>query len=252
MTVETCGTGQPMVLIAGNGGGTAFWSGLAGSLAVHFKLIAFDYRDAPKRDAHGALFETAERKADDIGALLDTMDIPAAIILGHSTGAQAAARFAAAAPQRVVRLVFSGGFLQAGPYVDACMQLRKSILETLGPSAFLLDGLFRAVPPEKLFHQLETDGPDALLAFREAPDPVIEAERIDAIRTGDIAAIAPTLSVPTSVVHARDDSVFPFQLGDDVAAAIPNSDFIEIEEGGHLAPMMAPDVYGQAILKELT
>jgi len=251
MTVETCGSGQPMVLVAGNGGGTVFWAGLAEILASQFTFIAFDYRDAPKRADDGALFETAERKAADIAPLLDAMGVKTATVLGHSTGAQAAARFAAHAPERVSRLVFSGGFITAGAYVGASMGLRKSILLTLGPDAFMLDGLFRAIAPDKLFHQLETEGPEGMLSFREMPDPAIEAERIDAICNGDITGIAPCISVPTTVLHARDDSVFPFQLGERAAATFPNAGFVALDQGGHLAPLMAPDVYGQALLRAL-
>jgi len=251
MYVETCGEGDPIFLIAGNGGNTSFWHHISAGLAQDYQLIAFDYRSAPPRNEKGGLFETAIRKADDLKPLLDVLGIDQAVILGHSTGAQAAALFCAVSPERVKKLIFSGGFISAGPYVTTSMILRRDILNRLGPQEFLLDGLFRAVPPAQLFRQLETEGPDGLLSFRAMPDPDIETERINAICDGDITTLAPTIKVPTSVLHARDDSVFPFQLGEIAAQTLPNAQLIPIEKGGHLAPMMAPKAYGDALLQGL-
>lgn len=245
---ETCGRGPHIVFIAGNGGGTAFWYPLAPLLADQFTLVALDYRDAPKRAANGALFETAERKAQDVPQLLSALGLSSAIVLGHSTGAQAAVRLAAQSPECVSHLIFSGGYGAPHPFIEEGMRLRQSILETMGGEAFLLDSLFRAVPPAHLFAQLEADGTEKILAFRELPDIPIESARIDAIRTGDVSDLLGQIRVPTSVLHARDDSVFPYPLGEAVSEAIPGAQLTAVESGGHLAPMLAPAVYGPALL----
>lgn len=248
MHVETCGSGPAVILISGNGGASAFWYPMAAFLADHVKLIAVDYRDAPVRDAAGALFETAVRKAADVPALLDALGLESAIVLGHSTGAQAAARAAAANPERVSRLIFSGGFGAPHAYMEESFKLRKAILQKVGPDAFMLDGLYRAVPPAKLFAQLETEGPEKMLAFRSLPDVDIESARIDQIRSGNIEALLSDICVPTTVLHAVDDSVFPYPLGEAVAGAIKGATLIPVPSGGHLAPMLAPDVYGPILL----
>lgn len=250
--VETYGEGTPIVFIAGNGGGTSFWYGLAPLIAKGFKLIAMDYRDAPMRDDTGGLFETAVRKANDVPKLLDALGIAKAIVLGHSTGAQAAARLAAANPERLLQLVFSGGYAAPHPFIEESMSLRKAILEQVGPDGFMLDSLFRAVPPAHLFKQLADEGADKILSFRKSPDIEIEGARIDQIRTGDVSALLPTISLPTAVLHARDDSVFPYPLGEAVAAAIPGASLSAVESGGHLGPMLAPNIYAQTLLGVLT
>lgn len=249
---ERCGSGPVIIFVAGNGGGTAFWYPLAPLLADHFTLVAMDYRAAPQHDDKGGLFETAARKAQDVPKVLHVLGLKHAIVLGHSTGAQAAARLAASRPDCVSHLIFSGGYAAPHPYIEESMRLRQSILETLGGEAFLLDSLFRAVPPAHLFAQLETDGTEKILAFRELPDIPIESARIDAIRTGDVSALLGQINVRTSVLHARDDSVFPYPLGEAVAQQITDATLTPVESGGHLAPMLAPDVYGEALLGVLT
>ncbi|MEM7569637.1 MAG: alpha/beta hydrolase [Pseudomonadota bacterium] len=246
VTALRTGAGRPLVFIAGNGGGTAFWDGLAKVLSG-FELIAFDYRDAPMRDGDGNLFETAVRKAADLPGILDAIGIHKALILGHSTGAQAAIRFAAANPERVEHLIVSGGYAAPHPFISASMGLRKSILQEMGPESFMLDSLYRSIPPAKLFAQMEEQGAVVLLSFREPPDVEIESARIDQIIEGDVSALLSALTVPTTVVHARDDSVFPFALGEALAEAISGAALVPLDEGSHLAPMLAPAVYAQAL-----
>lgn len=251
VTVERCGFGRPLILIAGNGGGTVFWRGLADNL-VGFAFIAFDYRDAPLRAPDGSLFETAQRKAEDLPHILDALGLESAVILGHSTGAQAAIRFAAAHPQRTDHLIISGGYGAPHPFITQSMGLRKAILQELGPESFMLDSLYRAIPPAQLFAQMEEQGAEGLLSFRKAPDVEIESARIDQIIEGDVSALLTGIAVPTSVVHARNDSVFPFALGEALADAITGAELLAIGEGSHLAPMLAPTSYAHAIYKAVS
>ncbi|MGD1956553.1 MAG: alpha/beta fold hydrolase [Sphingomonadales bacterium] len=250
VTVQRSGAGEPIVLIAGNGGGISFWEGRAASLD-DYELIGFDYRGAPLRADDGHLFETARRKAQDLTGILDSLGLEKAIILGHSTGAQAAIRFAAAHPERIKHLIISGGYAAPHPFITESMGLRKSILQDLGPDAFMLDSLFRAIPPAHLFTQMEEQGADGILSFRQAPDVEIESARIDQIIEGDVSAFLADLSVPTSVLHARNDSVFPFALGEALAEAIEGANLIAIEEGSHLAPILAPQSYAAAARQAL-
>ncbi|MEO0411451.1 MAG: alpha/beta hydrolase [Pseudomonadota bacterium] len=246
VTVERFGSGRPLILIAGNGGGTSFWAGLSSNLKG-FELFAFDYREAPARDQDGDLFETAARKAADLPAILGALGLKSAIILGHSTGAQAAIRFAAAHPERVEHLVVSGGYGAPHPFITSSMGLRKAILQELGPESFMLDSLYRAIPPAQLFAQMEDQGAEGLLSFRQAPDVEIESARIDQIIEGDVSDMLGQIAVPTTIVHARNDSVFPYALGEALAKGIKGATLVALDEGSHLAPMLAPQVYAAAL-----
>ena len=42
------------------------------------------------------------------------------------------------------------------------------------------------------------------------------------------------LTVPTLVVHARDDHLAPYRFAADAASRIPGSKLVTIERGGHL------------------
>ena len=45
----------------------------------------------------------------------------------------------------------------------------------------------------------------------------------------DVVALLPRLSVPTLVLHCRDDEIVPFEEGRLIAANIPNARFVALE-----------------------
>jgi 2-hydroxy-6-oxonona-2,4-dienedioate hydrolase len=43
------------------------------------------------------------------------------------------------------------------------------------------------------------------------------------------------ITVPTLVVHAVNDPIIPFEMGEFSANTIPNAQFLRLEDGGHFA-----------------
>jgi len=61
----------------------------------------------------------------------------------------------------------------------------------------------------------------------------------------DVAAVdtpraAREIDLPVLVLHARDDSVIPHAIGEEVAAAFPKGQFISLDDGGHRRMLGAP------------
>jgi pimeloyl-ACP methyl ester carboxylesterase len=113
-TVETAGarihyavagSGPAVVLIHGWALSLREWDDQIAALAPRYRVVAFDRR------GYGRSTGFADASADpgDIRALLDTLRIRAAVLVGHSAGADVAIRFAAAMPERVAAMVLYGG-----------------------------------------------------------------------------------------------------------------------------------------------
>ena len=61
------------------------------------------------------------------------------------------------------------------------------------------------------------------------------AARISAVNNNvDITEYLPQVSVPTLVLHCRDDAVVPFEEGRRLAAMIPGARFVALEGRNHL------------------
>ena len=55
-----------------------------------------------------------------------------------------------------------------------------------------------------------------------------------AVGDTDVSALLPQVSVPTLVMHSRDDAAVPFDLGRRLAAAIPGARFVPLASRNHL------------------
>src|SRR5687767_11407539 len=107
LAYEQRGAGPPLVLIAGTGFPGATWDeDLIAPLAERHTVITFDHRGT------GATPATSERLstqlfARDAVALMDTLGLPAAHVLGHSMGGRVAQWIALESPERVRTLIMA-------------------------------------------------------------------------------------------------------------------------------------------------
>jgi pimeloyl-ACP methyl ester carboxylesterase len=118
---ETYGQGPPLLLLHGNGESIGSFRHQIGAFAKHYRVLAVDSRDHGQSAAtHGKL--TYDLLADDMQALLDSLRIPAAHIVGWSDGGNTGLSLALRYPRRVKSLVTMGANLYADTTaVDAKM-----------------------------------------------------------------------------------------------------------------------------------
>lgn len=86
--------GEPIVLLHGGLGSRHDFEPLAGLLADDYRLITLDSR-GHGRSSPGHAAMTYRQLAEDCAAVLDTLGLPTAGIIGHSDGGIAALRYAA-------------------------------------------------------------------------------------------------------------------------------------------------------------
>jgi pimeloyl-ACP methyl ester carboxylesterase len=94
---ELAGTGEPLVLVHGSWGDHHNWDPVIAGLAESFRVLAYDRRGhsaSERPDGQGSVFEDA----DDLVALIETMDLSPAHVAGNSFGAAIALRAAARRP----------------------------------------------------------------------------------------------------------------------------------------------------------
>jgi pimeloyl-ACP methyl ester carboxylesterase len=186
-------------------------------------------------------YSLADMAQDTLG-VMDALGIAQAHIVGVSMGGMIAQRVALAAPKRCSSLVSimstSGarGLPQARPYVVRALMSRPAstseqdigdfyvrLLKVIGSPAFPL--------PE---HEVRTR---ANLAFKRSYHPVGVARQMMAIMADHTRAEAlKKISVPTLVIHGRQDVLVPFPCGQDTAQRIPKARFVPVEGMGHDLP----------------
>ena len=104
-TVE--GSGEPLILLHGNGENSGYFWGQIGVFAKAFRVYALDTRGHGKTPRGAAPF-TIRQFADDLLGFMDAQQLEKAHLLGFSDGGNIAMDFALRYPERVERLILNG------------------------------------------------------------------------------------------------------------------------------------------------
>jgi len=161
-------------------------------------------------------------------AVLDELALERVVLVGGSSGSLAAIAFAARFPERVSRLLLYGAYAD-GPAITS-PEVRQAVVATVrshwGLGSRLLADVFlgdaSSVEQER-FARYQ----------RAAASPEIAAALLELIYRTDVRADVERVRAPTLVVHRRGDRAIPYQLGRELAAAIPGATLIPLEGSAH-------------------
>jgi pimeloyl-ACP methyl ester carboxylesterase/DNA-binding winged helix-turn-helix (wHTH) protein len=212
------------------------WSHLLHWMAGQWELVRYDARGNGLSD-----WEVDDLSFDafvsDLETVMDAAGVERCVLFGASQGCAISIAYAVRYPERVSKLVLYGGFARGrrvrggaddASLTDAMLTLLRSGWGKENP-AFrqMFTSLF--VPggtPEQMawFNELQriTTSPDNAARIRIVSD------------TLDVQALLPRVSVPTLVLHCRDDAVQPIEESRLIAAAIPGARFVSLEGPNHL------------------
>jgi pimeloyl-ACP methyl ester carboxylesterase len=116
---EETGTGAPVLLVHGNGGGSVVWGGTVDALAQDSRVIAYDRRGFG-RSEHPPISDWS-RHAADAAALLRRLGAAPATVVGWSGGGIVALELAVTEPDLVAALVLVEPPLHAKRHLTARM-----------------------------------------------------------------------------------------------------------------------------------
>jgi pimeloyl-ACP methyl ester carboxylesterase len=110
MYAETYGSGQPLLIIHGNGGSISNFFNQIPYFSKHYKVIVADSRAQGKSADKGDSL-SYEMMADDYAALLEAMKIDSALVIGWSDGGINGLLLAMRHPEKVKKLAVTGANL---------------------------------------------------------------------------------------------------------------------------------------------
>jgi class 3 adenylate cyclase/pimeloyl-ACP methyl ester carboxylesterase len=213
------------------------WRHLYRELARDYTVIRYDCRgtglsDRTVDDISFDLF------VDDLATVIDAAGLSRFALLGISAGCPLGITYAVRHPERVSRLVLYGGFA-VGRNRRARTAAEKD--ENAAMVTLMRLGWGRADPS---FRQLFTsqfipggtkeqaDWFNELQRITVAPETAVRITQANA--DVDVSDLLSRVSVPTLVMHARDEARVPFDAGRRVAAGIPGAQFVPLQGRNHL------------------
>ena len=245
---ESRGQGAPtLVLLHGIGGGRAIWSASLESLAAAgFTAVAVDL---PGYGGSAAMAPGGVHlMAASVVNLLDALDLPKAVIVGHSMGGMVAQEIAAGHPRRVAGLVLactSPAFGRAdGDWQASFVRDRLAPLDAGQGMA----GLAARLVPAML-GPAAVDGAAELATSVMARVPEATYRRVlAAIVAFDRRAALPSIKAPTLCLAGEHDATAPPKVLRGMAERIPDAEYREIAGAGHIANVERPRAFDDAII----
>jgi 2-hydroxy-6-oxonona-2,4-dienedioate hydrolase len=244
---QNWGSGPAVLVVHGAGGGYDQGRLLAKAMGGEgFRWIApsrFGYLRTPL-----PVEASTAAQAEVFAALLDDLSIDRVALLAMSGGVPPSLQFALRYPERTSALVL----MSSAPYTPLTADTQKFPIPI-----WMYQALFSSDFPFWLLgkvarSRLETifDVKPALRATLTPAEKTFVANMVDGFLPvtqrvhgvgNEGAAIDPLahipvgkITVPTLVIHARDDGINPFSIGAYTAQYIPGADFIPLTSGGHL------------------
>jgi pimeloyl-ACP methyl ester carboxylesterase len=219
------GAGEPLLLAMGTAASLGMWKPVETSLADRYDLVSFDYRGLGDSERGNGTINVATL-AEDAHALLESLSIPRAHVLGWSLGSVVAQELALSHPEQVASLVLYGTWGRPDGVMAALMTALKYPWET-GDLATALATLGVVYSAEFL----ASDEFAEFLAWTAPLTPTTPeqiqtvAEQWEADINFDSLDRVATIAAPTLALTGEHDIITPPRHGRAVAERIPGATF---------------------------
>jgi len=213
------------------------WSHWIRFFADHFRFLRYDERGCGMSEWDVEEI-SIERTNQDLATVIERARPEEPFgLLGISQGGPAAIGYAAAHPQSVSHLILYGTYVQgravrkdpeAEQRYRAIIELTRlgwgqnnPVYRQLFTSRFVPDASEEQI---QWFNEL----------CRRSTRPEVAARIMESRMHIDVTGQLPRISVPTLVLHARNDEAVPASQGRLAAASIPGAKFVELDSRNHI------------------
>ena len=249
---EMIGQGHPLVMIRGVGSNVDHWYDQVPALSQRFQLLVFDNRGIARSSEPGGPFSTRDMAADTI-ALMDTVGIEKAHVLGYSMGGMVAQEMALNFPKKVAGLILvatdCGISLRIKAQPDATRLFSEMIRLGTNEAKLAAAGcLFAKQTFEKKPEVIERY---TEVSQRFPASQKMLAKQWAAVTQHDACSRLAHIPSPTLAITGSEDVLIPPQNASVLAERIPDAQMISIDGGGHLFLIEQPRQFNEAVIKFL-
>jgi pimeloyl-ACP methyl ester carboxylesterase len=240
----TCGTGPPLVWVQhwihhlNLDWDSPLWRPWLALLTRRHTLIRYDWRGCGLSDRDRVDF-SVEKFIDDLEAVAAATGFERFALFGMSgAGGGLAISYAVRHPEQVTRLILHGchitGRLAGSPTIERVQEgdMRLKVYELGWPDETPAYGQFFTA-----LHMPDSNAAQVRAyndMLRQTTSPANAVGLLKTFWQMDLRGRVQQVRCPTLVLHARGDSVIPFDEGRKVAALIPGARFLPLDSRNHL------------------
>ena len=234
-------TGPALVMLHGFTDSWFSFSRVLPLLPADLRVIAPDLRGHGDSDRPDAGYRLSDL-AGDVIQLMDALQVPKAVLVGHSMGSFVARKVNELAPERVSRLVLVGAGLLPQNAVTA--ELAKAVSMLTDP----VDAMFvREFQRGTVFSPVPESFMEVVIANSRRMPARIWKAALQGMMDDPIALSRP--DVRTLVVGGRRDAVFSSTEQMVLARQFPRGELQLVDEVGHSLHWEKPETFVRALIR---
>jgi len=174
----------------------------------------------------------------DLEAVVNAIGLRQFPLFANSQGGTVAVSYAVRHPEMVSRLILFGAYARGWlnrDLTDEQIEEEKLLVSLMRVGWGRENPAFRQVfatqlQPEATAEELRAF--DELMRISTSPE---NAARLESeMHHTDVRTLAPLVTAPSLVMHARQDAAVPFEEGRLLASLIPNAEFVALESKNHI------------------
>jgi pimeloyl-ACP methyl ester carboxylesterase len=239
---DSGGTGVPVVLLHAATGSSAVWEHqLPSFIAAGFRVVAYDRRGYGRTEIKDPAAPSSTA-ADDLTGLLTHLGVDRVHLVGTAAGGIVAVDFALSFPERLRSLVVANSIVgvQDEDYLALSGRLRPTPQFDALPAEFReLGPSYRASNDEGTRQWISLEQRSRASGTRVAPQ---------ATRNRITFKMLESLKVPALMLTGDADLYSPPPVLRLIAARIPGSETVIVDDAGHSAYWEQPDVFNTTVL----
>ena len=239
LSYSEAGQGPPVVLLHGFPLNNGIWPEQQRQLSARYRVITPDLRGHGRSPAPAGIYEM-DLLARDVLALLDTLHITKAVIMGHSMGGYVTLAAWKRAPERFLALGLIAS--QAGADTEEGRQGRYKLVEKVVAQGS--KALAEAMLPKLFAANLPADAPIVepvrQLILNTQVAGIVGSLQGMAVRP-DSSALLPNISVPVLILAGDQDQIIPPAKATAMAAALKTPTLTMVANAGHLPMLEQPE-----------
>jgi len=238
--------GPAVVFVNSLGTDLRVWDEVLPRLPAGLRLIRYDKRGHGLSSLEPAS-RTIQAHSADLAALMDQLQIRAALVVGLSIGGMIGQMLAVTRPDLVAGLVLLDTGHRIGPASN--WDARIAAVREGGLAA-----ISEAVMERWFSAAFRRERPETVAAWRTLLERTpVEGyvAACEAVRDADLTDLSPRIAIPTRVAVGSEDQATPPELVQAAAALIKGASFELIEGTGHIPPAERPDLVAAIIRAQL-
>jgi sigma-B regulation protein RsbQ len=244
VTVSGRPDGPPLLFAHGFGCDQGMWRYVAPAFADSHRLILFDHVGAGRSDLSAwdaARYRRLDGYASDVLEIVEALDLPSVVFVGHSVSAMIGVLAAAGRPDLFDRLVLVGPsprYIDDGAYRGGFSAAEiDELLETMDGNYL---GWSRHIAPAIMGVPQRPELGEELAASFCRTDPAIARHFARTTFLSDNREDLERVVVPALVVQCREDVIAPVEVGRYVHEHLRGSEFVLLDATGHCPNLSAP------------